>query len=115
MAKPKYYERTPDDYVDHFLMTAQKLGELHGCLEGMAFCYRQRRKKGKKPGHEAAFLQMLGGEAMPKDQAELLDRLAVRLKALCERLFDDTLCNDNCKSMYFCELKRGHRGQHRYW
>ena len=28
------------------------------------------------------------------------------------RAEDDTRCNDICKSMYFCDLKKGHRGGH---
>ena len=34
------------------------------------------------------------------------------LAQLVTRAEDDESCNDNCKSMYFCSLKRKHEGNH---
>jgi len=31
------------------------------------------------------------------------------------RAEDDTRCNDLCKSMYFCDRKKGHTGKHGEW
>lgn len=41
-------------------------------------------------------------------------QLVERLVSIFERGFDawDTLCNENCKSMYFCSRPRGHKGHH---
>lgn len=34
---------------------------------------------------------------------------------LVERAERDDLCNDICKGMYFCNLKKGHKGDHSYF
>lgn len=42
------------------------------------------------------------------------ERHEARLNYINLRAFDQwiDLCNDNCKSMYFCSKKKGHKGQH---
>ncbi len=37
---------------------------------------------------------------------------AIELRAFLKRLLDPMMCNDNCKSMYFCTLEVGHEGNH---
>ena len=42
-----------------------------------------------------------------------LSQIADILWELVHRAEDENTCNDNCKSMYFCDEKRGHKGNHR--
>jgi hypothetical protein len=35
------------------------------------------------------------------------------LRPIIQRVFDPKLCNDDCKYMYFCSEKKGHKGLHR--
>ena len=35
-------------------------------------------------------------------------------KKILSGILDWDRCNDNCKSMYFCEKKKGHKGSHLY-
>lgn len=41
-----------------------------------------------------------------------IKQISQYLNEIERRAEDETRCNDICKSMYFCSLKRGHRGQH---
>lgn len=35
------------------------------------------------------------------------------IRYLVNRVTDSSLCCNNCKSMYYCELKKNHEGQHK--
>ena len=35
------------------------------------------------------------------------------VRYLIDRATDPTLCNNDCKGMYYCELKKHHEGQHK--
>jgi sugar-specific transcriptional regulator TrmB len=39
-------------------------------------------------------------------------QISAMLEDLVRRAEDETLCNDNCKGMYFCDRKKGHKGKH---
>ena len=38
--------------------------------------------------------------------------IAAELNKLQALATDPEICADNCKSMYFCALKKGHKGRH---
>ena len=42
-----------------------------------------------------------------------IDEIAAFLIEVVQRAEDETRCNDICKSMYFCDRKKGHKGKHR--
>ena len=42
-------------------------------------------------------------------------QISVFLYEFIRRAQDDTRCNDLCKSMYFCDRKKGHKGKHGEW
>jgi hypothetical protein len=42
-----------------------------------------------------------------------VDDCARSIRWLLERANDKTLCNDDCKGMYYCELKKKHKGKHK--
>jgi len=44
-----------------------------------------------------------------------LPLVAEWLADFIRRAEDDTRCNDLCKSMYFCDRKKGHKGKHGEW
>ena len=39
--------------------------------------------------------------------------IAATLEEIVIRAEDDCKCNDICKSMYFCDREKGHKGLHR--
>lgn len=81
------YQKEYDKFIDFWLMVKVEMGRLHGWL------------------HRS---DVLGDPALAAQLKVVADEVARTQK----RLYDETLCNDNCKSMYFCEKKKGHRGRH---
>ena len=41
-----------------------------------------------------------------------MEQIADHLRTILTTAYDDSLCMDDCKGMYFCEKKKGHRGRH---
>lgn len=63
-------------------------------------------------GHATGWMR-LDTEGKPRQGlAQTQDEIADYCEKLLERVFDDTICNDDCKFMYFCDKKKGHKGKH---
>jgi hypothetical protein len=87
------------NYTDKYLLAVRLLGDLKQCLESESFLRHDAAKKNTKA-------------SIIVDTSEL-DKIAKRVSDLLHRLCDDALCNNNCKSLYFCERKRNHKGKHK--
>lgn len=44
-----------------------------------------------------------------------MDQVAKFLLEFIRRAENPDICNDICKSMYFCDRKKGHKGRHGEW
>lgn len=57
------------------------------------------------------------GEKLYKGTKKQLSEYIISIE---QRAFDDSYCNNSCKDMYFCDLKKKHKGPHQedcglYW
>ena len=50
-----------------------------------------------------------------KEHNATVPQIAEWLALFIARAEDETRCNDICKSMYFCDRKKGHTGPHGEW
>jgi hypothetical protein len=80
------------------LFYRERVGRLAGTLLSNAAYKKIMRKKHKK--------SVLGEYDWGAEQVGKF------LSDFVHRAEDETRCNDICKSMYFCDLKKGHKGHH---
>jgi hypothetical protein len=73
------------------LLAHRALSDMRSMLEGQAFMYEANNKL---------------------ERAIALQEAAAILEDYIARITNDKLCDDNCKNMYFCERKKGHKGRH---
>jgi hypothetical protein len=60
----------------------------------------------------AALMRKRGKKNKLKQFEVSIEQVAKLLSDFIVRAEDGTCCNDICSSMYFCDLKRGHKGPH---
>lgn len=63
-------------------------------------------------GHATGWMRTDKDGKPRKDLAQTQDEIADFCEKLIERVFDESVCNDACKFMYFCDKKKGHKGKH---
>lgn len=80
------------------LFYRERVGRLAGWLLSVSEAKKVARKKRKKivtsPYHWST------------------EQVGEFLRKFVHRAEDETFCNDICKDMYFCDLKKGHKGKH---
>lgn len=81
--------------------------------------YRERvgrlvQRLRSETGYKAAIRRKHQKDKLKKYNATV-PQIAEWLGQFIARAEDETRCNDVCKSMYFCDLKKGHRGSHGEW
>ena len=94
----KELDELEDRRIFLLLFYREHVGRLAGRLRDQESHKRIMRKKRKKNRHNEFNLS--------------IDQVSQRLSEFIQRAEDETRCNNICKSMYFCDLKKGHRGGH---
>lgn len=103
--KPAPLPEPEIDMQDRYLHARHELSNLYEWLEALAFQASQPRWD-RSPWYS----ETLGGA--PKNREDLLKKIAAVVKEKAIAVSDLDRCCDNCKSLYFCELKIGHKGKH---
>lgn len=80
------------------LFYRERIGRLAGNLFSQELVKKALRKRHKKN--------------TLKEYDLSVQQIAEYMRDILRRAEDDTKCNDICKSMYFCDLKKGHKGGH---
>lgn len=93
------------EMTDRFVFARNEMNNLFTWLEAIA--YLAARSKSKRPDWYA---RTLGGE--PKNQSDLILKICEVVKQKAIAIGDNERCNNNCKSLYFCERKIAHKGKH---